>query len=402
MDVGLYDYQIDAIKRLHNGSILCADVGVGKSRTAIGYYFTECGGSVQPYQEMTHPRDLYIITTAQKRDKMEWQGDMAPYLLSIHPEFCHYKINIVVDSWNNIKKYEKVYGAFFIFDEQRLVGSGAWVKAFYKIARKNKWILLTATPGDEWKDYIPVFVANGFYRNKSEFNDMHVVWKPYSKYPCILKYINVGRLIKYRNQILVKMVGDKKNTVRHSETIIAEYDKTKYKAIFKDRWNIYENKPIENISECCYLLRKLVNSDESRVFSLLELTVDHPKAIIFYNFDYELKILKNIPYMEGTQIGEWNGHAHEAIPKSERWVYLVQYTAGSEGWNCTLSDTIIFYSQNYSYRTTYQAMGRIDRLNTPFKDLYYYTIRSLAPIDSSIAVALKRKQNFNESMFMGK
>ena len=85
--------------------------------------------------------------------------------------------------------------------------------------------------------------------------------------------------------------------------------------------------PIETASELCYALRRVVNSDESRMVKLLEILEDHPKAIIFYNFDYELDILKRIGYSEGTQIAEWNGHKHQEIPTGDKWVYLVQYTA---------------------------------------------------------------------------
>lgn len=402
MAVTLRDYQIEAVNNMKNGCILCGRVGSGKSRTALGYYYKLEGGEFNSddYVPMKDPpRDLYIITTARKRDQLEWEGELAPFLLSIHPEVSLYSNKVIVDSWNNIQKYKDVYGAFFIFDEQRVVGSGAWVKAFLNIARKNRWILLSATPGDCWSDYIPVFVANGFYKNKTEFIREHVIYSRFTKYPKIDRYINTGRLIRLRNDILVDMEF-KRETVSHHEDVYVKYDISMYKDVYKNRWNPYKNEPIINASNLCYILRKIVNSDESRIVALLEILEKRPRAIIFYNFDYELDILKNIVYGEGVEIAEWNGHKHQPVPDSEKWVYLVQYTAGAEGWNCIKTDTIIFFSQNYSYKIMEQSAGRIDRLNTPYKDLYYYHLKSRSGIDLAISRALNDKKKFNTERFV--
>jgi hypothetical protein len=293
-----------------------------------------------------------------------------------------------------------VYGAFFIFDEQRVVGSGAWVKAFLKIAKRNKWILLSATPGDTWSDYIPVFVANGFYKNKSEFTREHIVYRWINKtYPKIDRYIGTGQLIRLRNEILVDM-DFKRNTVSHHEDVYCRYDISLYRDIMKNRWDPFTNEPIENASRLCYILRKIVNSDDSRIVALMEILEKTPRAIIFYNFDYELELLKNLHYGEKVKVAEWNGHTHQPIPDSKRWVYLVQYTAGAEGWNCIKTDTIIFFSQNYSYKIMEQSAGRIDRLNTPYTDLYYYHLKTRSGIDLAISRALKEKKRFNTERFV--
>lgn len=402
----LYDYQLEAIKRMRNGCILCGGVGSGKSRTSLAYYYLEQGGPINSltgddYIPMVDPKDLYIITTARKRDTLEWEGELSPFLMSTNPEVNLYSNKIVVDSWNNIKKYEGVTDAFFIFDEQRVVGSGTWVKAFLKIAKSNRWILLSATPGDTWSDYIPVFIANGFYKNRTEFAREHIVYSRFSKFPKVDRYINTGRLIRLRNRILVDM-DFKRKTVSHNEDVYVDYDVVGYKSVGKDRWDPYKNEPIVNAGVLCYVWRRIVNSDESRQRKLLELVKKHPRSIIFYNFDYELDILKNLPYDTDVEIAEWNGHAHQPIPESNKWVYLVQYTAGCEGWNCIKTDTIIFYSQNYSYKVMEQARGRIDRLNTPFTDLYYYHLKSRSGIDLAISKALKNKKTFNEGRYVNR
>lgn len=378
--IELYEHQKKAVEELKNGSILVGDVGSGKSATSIAYYIKNHSDRV-----------LFIITTAKKRDSKEWEEELKAQ--DVDPMI------VQIDSWNNIKKYKDVYGAFFIFDEQRVVGSGAWVKAFLNITRKNKWILLSATPGDTWSDYIPVFVANGFYKNKTEFYREHVIFNRFAKYPQIDRYVDTNTLNKYRRKILVQM-KDQRTTNRINIRSGAEYNKDDYKKVWRDRWDIYDDCPIEETGKLFYLLRRVVNSDASRLEKLKRLMLMHPKAIIFYNFNYELELIKasleeiDIPY------SEWNGKKHEEILHGDKWAYLVQYSAGAEGWNCIETDTIIFYSQTYSYRARKQAAGRIDRMNTPFKNLYYYHIISYAPIDLAIQKALNSKKNFNESSFI--
>ena len=393
----LYDYQKDAVSKMKNGCILNGGVGTGKSRTSLYYYFQLNGGRIEGNRctKMSRQMDLYIITTARKRDTKEWEDELKPFKME---NYIH--LNIVIDSWNNIKKYVGVQNAFFIFDEQRVVGNGTWVKSFLAITKSNKWILLSATPGDTWTDYIPVFIANGFYRNRTDFINQHVIYSRFSKYPKIDRYVNTRRLIRLRDSLLVDMIC-LRETVRHDIDIFCDYNKTEYKEVFKNRWDPFKQEPIQQASSMCYILRRLVNTYPDRQIQLLDIVKEHPKSIIFYNFDYELDILKGIfEQIDWLEVAEWNGHKHQEIPESDKWVYLVQYTAGCEGWNCIQTDTIIFYSQNYSYKVLEQARGRIDRLNTPYVDLYYYHLKSRSGIDIAISRAINSKKNFVEKKFV--
>ena len=372
----LREYQKDALSKMHNGCILCGGVGSGKSLTALAY------AKLHGYL------DVYIITTARKRDTNEWESDIQK-----HGGLEEYIFK--VDSWNNIKKYVDVKDAFFIFDEQRVIGHSEWVKCFLQITKKNKWILLSATPGDSWEDYIPVFIANGFYKNRTEFLHQHAVFSKFSKYPKIEKYIDEGLLIFYKDKILVPMNFNRKTT-QHHINVFCDYDVTKYRYVMRNRWDIFNNKPIEHISSLCYTLRRIVNDNDNKSREVEKIQKLHNRLIIFYNFDYELERLKKISYLKDTVIAEWNGHKHDSIPTSKKWVYLVQYTAGAEGWNCTDTDTIVFFSPNYSYKVMVQSAGRIDRLNTSFIDLWLYHIKTKSIIDIAINSALSKKKNFNE------
>lgn len=375
----LYPHQREALKKLKNGSILCGGVGSGKSRTALAYYIWK-----------ESKRKLVIITTARKRDTKEWQAECRAMDISTE--------EVTVDSWNNIGKYVDLRDAFYIFDEQRVVGRGAWVKAFLMITRKNHWLLLSATPGDTWMDYVPVFLANGFYKNRTAFCRDHVVWSRFSKYPKVDRYVGTAVLQKHRSDILVEMPFQKP-AEGHWETVTVPHDQALVKSIAEQHWNPWDQEPIQQAGTLCYLLRRAVNQDISRLDQVVRLASEHPKLIVFYNFDYELEALRQRLDDEGLRYSEWNGHRHEPIPKTKRWCYLVQYTAGAEGWNCVETDTILFYSLNYSYKIMTQAAGRIDRLNTPYKDLYYILLASNSVIDRAIQRALKQKKAFNESEF---
>lgn len=381
--VDLYPHQAEALEKLHSGSILCGGVGSGKSRTSLAYFWVkECQGSLSPLRRKVNKR-LFIITTARKRDTGEWQD-----------EADHFGLKPVIDSWNNISKYVKEKGAFFIFDEQRVVGSGAWVKSFLKITKVNRWILLTATPGDTWMEYIPVFIANGFYRCRSDFTQQHVIWSRWSKFPKVNGYFNEGLLIKHRRDVLVNMPFVKHTEPKHIDLYLP-YDEEKSRSVIKNRWNPFSNEPLKDAGDLCRCLRKIANEDPSRIEAVKTILGEKKRAIIFYNFDYELEALRRL----STVVREWNGHIHDELPTTDSWAYLVQYNAGAEGWNCTTADTIIFYSQSYSYKQMIQAAGRIDRMNTPYTTLYYYHLTSRSKIDMAIARALRAKKNFNERDF---
>ena len=403
--IDLAPHQLEGLENLANGKILCGGVGTGKTRTALAYYFLKaCGGglvlngegSVKP---METPLDLYVITTAKKRDTQDWQDAGADIGLTSERSLSANGVTMTVDSWNKIGEYAHIQGAIFIFDEQRLVGSGAWVKSFLKIAKHNQWILLSATPGDTWSDYIPVFVANGFYKNRTEFMDRHVVWSRKSNFPKIQGYVGTRILVRARRELLVFMDYENPRT-RIIHTVSMDWDRDLWRMVAVKRWDPFKDEPIKDASARTYAARRVVNSHTERLGAILELVKKHPRLIVWYNFDYELETLRVLGgSLYDYTVAEWNGHKHEPVPEGDSWIYLVQYTAGSEAWNCTTTDAMAFYSLQYSHRVFEQCMGRTDRMDSPFTELHYYVLRSLAPIDVAIWRALRDKKRFNEAAF---
>ena len=386
LEKGLQPHQREALRKLKNGSILWGGVGTGKTRVAVAYYVKH-----------EAPKNIVVITTAKKRDSLDWDREAAHYAIS-QDESCTYHGVMFVDSWNNITRWEGMRDCFFIFDEQRVVGSGAWVRSFIKITRNNSWILLSSTPGDTWMDYIPVFVANGFYKNRTQFIREHVVYSPYAKFPKVSRYLAVAKLNRLRNEILVHMPYVKE-TIRHEKTIYVQHDEVLLDNVIKTRWNPYENKPIRDIAELFMVMRRVVNSNGSRLEAVRERLSQHQRLIVFYNFNYELDALRGLE--DVTAVAEWNGHRHEEIPNADSWVYLVQYIAGSEAWESTETDAMLFYSLTYSFKHWEQAHGRIDRMNTPYSHLYYYVLRSKTAVDSAVWRCLKSKRSFNASYYDG-
>jgi len=380
----LMDHQKEAIENLNHGKILYGGVGSGKTLTSLAYYLEK---------ESSAP--IFVITTAKKRDSLDWLGEAAQLGLGESEESSVAGV-LTIDSWNNIHKYTDVEDAFFIFDEQRLVGTGAWVKSFLKIAKNNRWILLTATPGDTWLDYAPVFIANGLYKNMTEFKREHVVYAPYVRFPKVLRYTSTAVLEKYRNMLLVEMPFIR-HTHRNYVWIEVEYDQKAYQRALKERWNPFENRPIVDVSELFRVLRRIVGGGQKCVLSTREILRERKKAIIFYNFNYELELLRGLS--DEFEVAEMNGFRKDEIPKSDSWAYLVQYAAGAEAWNCIETDTVIFYSLTYSYKNFMQAQGRIDRLDTPYTELYYYILKSNSMVDNAVTRALAEKRMFNESAF---
>lgn len=384
MSVQLMPHQKEAVTNLKNGSILWGGVGSGKTMTALAYYIAS-----------EAPKDVVVITTAKKRDSLDWEGEALMFGIGTEPGLTHQGV-LTVDSWNNIGKYIEREGCFFIFDEQRLVGTGTWVKHFIKISQKNRWILLSATPGDTWLDYAPVFIANGFYKNITDFKRKHVLYEPWSKFPKVKGYLNETKLELLRNEILVEMAF-----VRHTERMVnriyLDYDQVKFNQVVKDRWNPYEDKPVKDVSELFRLMRRISNEDPSRVEFIRKLLTCHDRLIIFYNFNYELELLRELK--DRTDVFEWNGHRKDPVPEGDKWVYLVQYVAGAEGWNCVSTDAMVLYSMTYSYKNFMQALGRIDRLNTPYTTLYYYLLTSYSAIDSAVLKSLTLKKSFNERIW---
>lgn len=407
MSVTYRPEQIQAVRQLQNGSILAGGVGSGKTLTSLAWYLTSVcnaasfkkGGSLAKKKVKGSPT-LYVITTAKKRDSLEWEEEAARLGLSTDPDCSFTGSSIVVDSWNNIGKYSDREHAVFFFDEQRASGSGRWVKEFLKITRKNTWLLLSATPGDVWMDYLPVFMAHGFFRTRTEFMEDHVIFDRFAKYPKVKRYIGEAKLQRLRRSILVEMPVER-HTTRERETVYCDYDRDLYKWVVKNRMDPWTEEPLRDAGGVCRILRKVVSDNDWRSEQAKRILSSNERIIVFYNYNYELDRILAVAESLGVPTAQWNGHRHDVIPAEPRWVYICQYTSAAEGWNCTSTDTVLFWSLNYSWRVTEQCEGRIDRLNTPYSRLKYYFLESHSSIDEAVRRSLSSKKVFNERAFVG-
>lgn len=392
----LYDLHLDkgqtqAIQDLRSGFILRGGVGSGKSRTSLAYILTsEYNG-----------RDIYIITTAKKRDTHEWDQEAAILGWQVDGP-CWDNMTLTIDSWNNTKKYKDVKNAFFIFDEQKTSGGGAWAKTFLKIAKSNGWLLLSATPGDRWMDFWPIFVANGFYKNKTEFLDQHVMFRPFTTFPQISGYKHVKKLEFLLRSISVG-IDVEKHVTWHEEDVYCDYNRALYQQIVKTRCDPKTLEPYDSMTGMVWGLRRLVNGSQGRLEALERVCRDHERVIVFYTTNFELEMLGHWLNKNDILWHQYNGQVHEPIPNTRRrWVYLVNYMSGAEGWECASADTVVLFSTNYSWRTLEQCKGRIDRRNTPWDILYAYHFVSIAPIDKAIRTANHNKEMFNEQAWASK
>lgn len=404
--VNLRQFQHECVQALRSGKVLAAGVGAGKSIMALYWYVTKCctvrtshNANGELFQIMPGSPDLVIITTAKKRDNHEWDDELYRYALHQGENSKKMgRVHVTIDSWNNITKYVDT-SAVFIFDEQRAIGSGAWSKAFVRIARRNPWVMLSATPADTWSDWCPIFVADGFYRNRTEFFRRHAVYSRYTKYPRIDRWIDEDYLNRCRDRVLVTCEVPRE-TERVVHQLTCAYDKETVRKAMKTRWNPETEEPFLNATELCFYLRRVIDTDPTRLSYAAHVVRDHRKVIIFYTLRAELEQILKLEEVTGVPVYQYNGGRHDDLPQGNSWVYAVQFQAGSEGWNCTSCNTVLYWSLPYSYKQAEQAAGRIDRLDTSYKTLNYYIMRSFAPLDLGIIRALRNKENFNASGFL--
>ena len=382
--IKLLKYQEEAIQKLHSGSVLYGATGSGKSLTGLAYYM-RCWSHL----------DLYIITTSKKRNAGEWEEEIAK--LGCPPPKA-------IDSWNRLKNYRMVSDAFFLFDEHKVGGHGKWAQSMITIAKKNKWILLTATPGDVWDDYASIFIANEFVKNKTTWNEDFCIFDRISKYPKIIGYQREDVLKNMRDAVLVPMeYQSEKVPIPYVIPYKVDHEEEAYVLARRKSLRHPEMRAFRNTSAMFAYMRMNLPDKESKIQALADVLKKEPKAIIFYNFTPEKYEIENAARQVNIPFFQYNGQIKDNVPDGDTWVYAVQYTAGAEAWNCITCRTVIFYSMNYSYKVMTQAKGRIDRCNSPFDELhYYYFISPDFEIDQEILNALTRKEKFNEEALANK
>lgn len=347
------------------------------------------------HQTYFKDKKLLIVAPASKINEGGWQRTIDEHYPQIQYETCTYNMLS--------KKYKNYVDYFVIFDEcHRLKNStGVWGKSGYELTKiACGYILLSATPiPNGWEDSINYFKMFGLTKNKTRFIKENAIISMDNGYIEIKGWKNE---IKLENmwKLVSKHLSKDEATDLPSLTFVDVHFKSSntYRTIKKDR--VYQDILYDNKMKLRHGLRLHTNLD-SKIDYLKEFidnTTDN--IIIFYNYDEELKLLKeNID----KKLYVCNGY-EKNYPKKEDWdtvknsVTLANFKSGSEAVEFTYANIIVYFSPTESYTEYYQSYGRCHR-NGQTKKVTAYKFVTDNTIETDIYTSLDSKRDFNYNLW---
>ena len=417
----LFDYQKEAIEQFKDKPLNLSDVGTGKSYMSIGSYIeSKCS-------------KLLIICLAPKVSDFAEDGE--PFGLDITPlnkgtkknrELLAQSNHVAISfesSWRLTELLKWVdKDTFIIIDESHKVGvsKSKVTKFVMQLSKKAKYsYLCTASPVSNGKLenwYSQLYIANIFRKPKKDFEQLFVVKQ--MRQMGAMRFMDI---VGYQNQhLLEQMIDEASVNYKRDKGYLPEdyvyktkkpafYNKLKKQRIYKDDFNqIVE---LDNSSTLFNKLRQVSHgflegvlkpvSKEpfERLEAILE-THNNERVVIFYNYQWEYKMLSQLLDKLKRPYGVYNGSMKELhnFQEHENGVVLAQYKSASTGINdFVISNVTVFNSIPLSSTEYIQAKGRTDRHGQSKTPLYYHIVPD-TPIEQKIFDTVTSGQDFTNEM----
>lgn len=420
-NITLFDYQKEAIENYKEKSFNLSDTGVGKTVMALGSFIeSKC-------------KKLLVICLAPK--VVDFAEDGVLMNVDITPLNRGSKKNkeLLAESDKVAISFESVWripeflkwvdeDTFIIIDESHKVAntSSKVTKYVMKLSKKAKYTYLcTATPisNGKYEQYYPQLKMLGVYNGtKKEYYNMFVDERMTrmggSQFMQITGYRNIDLLENMVNQCSVNYKRDKPYLPEdyvYKTKKPAMFNKLKKNRMYKtDNGEVIE---LDNSSKLFNALRCVshgfllgINKQVSkepfeRLQAILE-THNNERVVIFYNYNIELEMLKQLLSKLKRPTSEYNGARKDLKEFKGKYngVVLAHYKSASTGINdFVISNVMVFNSLPLSSIELTQSKGRIDRQGQGKKPMYYFIIPD-TPVEKKIFEQITNGKDFTNEM----
>lgn len=411
--MNLYQFQKDYLRNLPGKFIFAADTGTGKSYMALEHF-----------RHIVHTRvPLLILGPAAKMRTGDWQRaveevwpdpderpDVSYYSyekFTRNPTTKEYAKNGNRGVWREWAALPMASFAVICDEAHRMAnptsGTG---KAMFEVSKRAGFFIgLTATPlPNGWISAANYFKVFGFTRNITEFKKRYCEIQTFKGFPEITGYYHEEELKSQWNLISRPL---RKEDAIDLPAIVSVPVRVPTPPAYTEvtKSHMFGDKVLDNPSAYLHALRQ--STLESKL-PWLDQFVEGVSSniVIFYNYVSEreavLAMLKK--NHKERQVFRVDGEVH-GLPQRGDWdtlkrtITLAQYQSGSTGVEMTYADTIVFLSPTYSYTLYHQSVGRIERIGQEAK-MTLYKVCAPATVERDIWLAIKRKTNFSEEMWI--
>lgn len=393
-----YPFQEDAINQLLEGKhIIKADCGLGK--TCIFFNWLE----------RNHATHVIIATTASKCHSKDFQTTELIKFTS--PEFRAHLVSLEVVSWHMLKKWtdkkspQQLANYYFVADELQRCRQGVsslMGRAFLFITKHCKaWTGYTGTPGDNWLQFHPYFIATGKIKNKTEFMRDYTISQQYP-FPMVLGFRHEDTLKGWWRDISYEPDTSEVMSQLPAETHqIMRFPTPKgYKKVLKSSTTLDGEFLDSNMALYHHLRQMCATKQKLDALEDLLSSLSSP-LVIFFNYTCEREQILGLAAHMKRKVWRIDGECHE-IPTEETIgqndIVLCHYLSGSEALNLQFCHYMVFYSPNYSYSISVQAKGRVKRVGQQ-NPMFFYSFLCSDSIEEEVMDCIKQKKDFAEKIW---